>query len=83
MFLTIASFVVRKFLAKKLSAKLQKTLFGEQEKSKGSESDDGKDCVVHLVFATIMYCLALIILAYVIIFVHLPSRKFVSSKYCR
>lgn len=83
MFLTIASFAVRKFLAKKLSAKLREKLFGEQEKTKGGKNDEGGDCTVHLVFATILYCLALIILVYVVMFVHLPSRKFVSSGHCR
>lgn len=74
----IASFIVRRVLAKKLSAKLRKKVFGQQKKRESTKPNDGKDCVVHLVFATVLYCITLIILAYVFIFVHLPSRKFVS-----
>lgn len=54
-------------------------LFSSKPSSSGKSEATGSATGVHLVFAAILFVTACFMLAFVVIFVDLPNRKFVSS----
>lgn len=82
MIFLLFSHFAKKFLVRKLSVKLKKKVFKETTDGDGdTDTDDERpDYAVHLIFAVIFFCIAAIVLSYVVIFVHMPSRKFMNRQ---